>query len=1317
MPKSKSTKKRITVKSEKKDVPPSTKKEAASSMSSDEDDWEEVEEDKINQSNIAVKDVEIEFDLPGVVQKQRKKNSAKDWILAFVKRCMNKNIKDRQISLHKVHLVCLLSVGFQLNEVGSSEDLQALILSTLPEKFIDPQPKLMTIERLTNLLNWITSKFTKGNNAVTLKNQGMVNIGEKEKCIEKCIEIESVQQKLDLVLLCLVLFRALGLQVRFVFSVHPISFKPPKYEEVEKNALKLANHLEKLKKVTANQCENLEELLCKVRLVNFTPEEIKEESIPQVDGACDDETTQPRRSTRKRTKVLAEAKTNKNSSSRTKRQKPNEKSSSETEVVSKYEFKDSSLTKEATNTNSNNSKEVSKHFKSKVGNKSRPQRNISPSKKLSIMVSNDKPAFEDNKPCADQQNHISDDQDAVTRKRKNDEEQEKENKVKRTLRKIAVKIKSCPKDSGHLSEENNDFETTVSKKRKTRSNKTKPKTQKAQKQDTVLSDEEDDFLPDQKPDSDDDEDSDFEAVEHKKAKLSTSRPSQLKKPPTKKPVKKASGTKSKSNNQNSEKDINEWLEVYIAKVGWVTVDCVSGVINEPDAIESKTTNPIQYVLSFDGNNSVKDVTSRYASQWLIMTRKLRIGYLEKDWWNNLLACYKTKNKAQDLEENKQLEAKLLSQPLPTSIAAFKSHPLFALRRHLLKYEAVYPPDVPPLGYVKSEEVLPRSSVHCLHTKEKWLQSALTVRDGEQPYKMVASYLLNKKLQRNSDTPSLALFGEWDAVTRKRKNDEEQEKENKVKRTLRKTTVKIKSYPEDSGHLSEENNDFETTVTKKRKTRSNKTKPKTQKVQKQDVVLSDEEEDFLPDQKPDSDDDEDSDFEAVEHKKAKPSTSRPSQLKKPPTKKPVKKASGTKSKSNNQNSEKDINEWLEVYIAKVGWVTVDCVSGVINEPDAIESKTTNPIQYVLSFDGNNSVKDVTSRYASQWLIMTRKLRIGYLEKDWWNNLLACYKTKKQVSYNSVYSYNVQAQDLEENKQLEAKLLSQPLPTSIAAFKSHPLFALRRHLLKYEAVYPPDVPPLGYVKSEEVLPRSSVHCLHTKEKWLQSALTVRDGEQPYKMVASYLLNKKLQRDSDTPSLALFGEWQCDPYQPPVAEGGKVPRNDFGNVDLYQPSMLPIGCVHLRLPNLQVVAKKLNIDIASAVVGFDTHHGFPHPTLDGYVVCKEFEEVLTDAWEEEETLAAERAFAKREERVLKNWKLLFRGVLTLERLRNKYKDVEPIDSTPNEQQTSADEKTPATTSSAWQTERLQNEKEKQKPKRKTRAAKKKTNKNNFPYEVETI
>lgn len=75
----------------------------------------------------------------------------------------------------------------------------------------------------------------------------------------------------------------------------------------------------------------------------------------------------------------------------------------------------------------------------------------------------------------------------------------------------------------------------------------------------------------------------------------------------------------------------------------------------------------------------------------------------------------------DEEENRQLHSYLMSLPLPISIAAFKDHPLFALRRHILKYESIYPPDVPAVGYVKGEEIFPRTAVHILHTKDKWLQ--------------------------------------------------------------------------------------------------------------------------------------------------------------------------------------------------------------------------------------------------------------------------------------------------------------------------------------------------------------------------------------------------------------------------------------------------------------------------------------------------------------------------------------------------------------------------------------------------------------------
>lgn len=46
-----------------------------------------------------------------------------------------------------------------------------------------------------------------------------------------------------------------------------------------------------------------------------------------------------------------------------------------------------------------------------------------------------------------------------------------------------------------------------------------------------------------------------------------------------------------------------------------------------------------------------------------------------------------------------------------------------------------------------------------------------------------------------------------------------------------------------------------------------------------------------------------------------------------------------------------------------------------------------------------------------------------------------------------------------------------------------------------------------------------------------------------------------------LELFGVWQTEDYIPPIAVDGKVPRNEYGNVDLFKPCMLPGGTVHLQ------------------------------------------------------------------------------------------------------------------------------------------------------------
>lgn len=65
----------------------------------------------------------------------------------------------------------------------------------------------------------------------------------------------------------------------------------------------------------------------------------------------------------------------------------------------------------------------------------------------------------------------------------------------------------------------------------------------------------------------------------------------------------------------------------------------------------------------------------------------------------------------------------------------------------------------------------------------------------------------------------------------------------------------------------------------------------------------------------------------------------------------------------------------------------------------------------------------------------------------------------------------------------------------------------------------------------------------------------------------------------ALELFGEWQTTEYDPPEAKNGIVPRNEYGNVDLFQKSMLPKGTVHIN--------RKYNI--------------FPITTIRRYLVLK--------------------------------------------------------------------------------------------------------------------
>jgi len=378
-----------------------------------------------------------------------------------------------------------------------------------------------------------------------------------------------------------------------------------------------------------------------------------------------------------------------------------------------------------------------------------------------------------------------------------------------------------------------------------------------------------------------------------------------------------------------------------------------------------------------------------------------------------------------------------------------------------------------------------------------------------------------------------------------------------------------------------------------------------------------------------------------------------------------------------SSTKGMNFWVEVYnVEKKQWTCVDCRSGKLDCRSQIEQDAEKPLHYVVGFDEQGFVKDVTPKYCSDWMTKTKKLRYDCCHSDdpWWCTTLMPYTDKKEFA--------------REERQIREILLSLPIPSSISDFKNHQLFFLRRHLLKYEAIYPEDTKPLSFIRGEDILPRTSVHVLMSRDKWIQQGQQVKDGEKPYKMVASAIINKKLGKSSDYLSLPLFGKWQTEKYKPAKATNGIVPRNNHNNVDLFQPEMIPIGCVHIKhLSNLKRVARKLNIDCVEAVVGFDSHSGKSHPVTEGYVVCAEFEELLRQACREDSINHALQQKKKRRQRAVANWKLLFRAWRAKRKVERKYVMKKNTISG-----VSIDEEDNIESTQTWQADKLKSQKQKE-------------------------
>ncbi|KAF4554369.1 DNA repair protein rhp41-like protein [Elsinoe fawcettii] len=278
-------------------------------------------------------------------------------------------------------------------------------------------------------------------------------------------------------------------------------------------------------------------------------------------------------------------------------------------------------------------------------------------------------------------------------------------------------------------------------------------------------------------------------------------------------------------------------------------------------------------------------------------------------------------------------------------------------------------------------------------------------------------------------------------------------------------------------------------------------------------------------------------------------------------------------------------WVEVLNpAYSKWVVVDAiVTESVNRATKIEppiSYEGNAMSYVIAYDEDGYAKDVTRRYARSFNAKTRKQRVESFPdgQRWLNKAMKPLKRREPTDRDQI-----------EEAELSKKAAQEGLPSNIQDFKDHPHYALERHLKRNEVIWPKrEVGKTTAGKAgtlEPIYRRSDVQIVQSADRWYRQGREVKAGEQPLKHVPGRTRRQKspFSDDEEAEMAALYAHYQTEEYVPPPVVRGKVPKNVYGNIDVYVPTMIPAGASHIKHPLAKKAAQVLAIDYAEAVTGF--------------------------------------------------------------------------------------------------------------------------------------
>lgn len=390
-------------------------------------------------------------------------------------------------------------------------------------------------------------------------------------------------------------------------------------------------------------------------------------------------------------------------------------------------------------------------------------------------------------------------------------------------------------------------------------------------------------------------------------------------------------------------------------------------------------------------------------------------------------------------------------------------------------------------------------------------------------------------------------------------------------------------------------------------------------------------------------------------------------------------------------------WTEVLSpATHKYVSVDAIvkNVVGTNRDLIESlgprgakadKAKQVLAYVVGFSQDGTAKDVTVRYLKGQIFpgRTKGTRIPmeripvhnrngkvkrYDHFDWFRSVMRGYARGGENHPLTEFDYDEDSTDLKP-AQPEKKEVKEGDET-LQYYKQSKEFVLQRHLKREEALLP-TAQPVKYFKNkgkkgdgeeEPVYSRKDVVQVKSEETWHKQGRAPKPGAVPLKRAPYRAATTNRRREIAEAEAAsghkvlqgLYSHDQTDWIIPPPIKDGIIPKNQYGNIDLFVEHMLPEGAAHVPYRGAVRVCRRLEIDFAEAVVDFEFGHRMAVPVIQGVVIAEEFYDRVTEELAKDEAEKARKEDEKRRKLVLGTWRKLLMGMRIVERVRREYGEV---------------------------------------------------------------